>query len=102
MGLIPESGRSPGERNASPLQYSCLENLTDRGAWQVVVGGVAKSWTKLSTDTMTKKKKTLLCKDLKNLNYTLKQPREAITAEISNIRNILYDNHGMQLKHCIT
>ena len=33
-GLIPGSGRSPGEGNGSPLQYSCLENPTDRGAWQ--------------------------------------------------------------------
>jgi len=33
MGLIPESERSPGEGNGSPLQYSCLENPVDRGAW---------------------------------------------------------------------
>ena len=37
MGLIPESGRSPGGRHGKPLQYSCLENLTDRGAWQATV-----------------------------------------------------------------
>ena len=34
MGLIPGSGRSPGEGNGNPLQYSCLENPMDRGAWQ--------------------------------------------------------------------
>ena len=34
-GLIPGSGRSPGKGNGSPLQYSCLENSMDRGAWQV-------------------------------------------------------------------
>ena len=45
-GLIPESGRSPG--NGYPLQYSCLENLMDRGAWRATVPGVAKSWTRLS------------------------------------------------------
>ena len=44
-GLIPGSGRSPGEKNGNPLQYSDLENSTDRGAWQVTVHGVAKSWT---------------------------------------------------------
>ena len=44
-GLIPGSGRSPGEENNNPLQYSCLENPTDRGAWQAIVHGVAKSWT---------------------------------------------------------
>jgi len=48
-GLIPGSGRSPGEGNGYPLQYSCLENSMDIGAWQVTVHGVAKSWTCLST-----------------------------------------------------
>jgi len=42
MGLIPRSGRSPGEGNGKPLQYSCLGNPTDRGAWQATVNGVAK------------------------------------------------------------
>ena len=41
-GLIPGSGRSPGEGNGNPLQYSCLENLMDRGAWQATVHGDAK------------------------------------------------------------
>ena len=36
------------ERNSSPLQYSCLENLMDREAWQATVCGIAKSWTRLS------------------------------------------------------
>ena len=49
MGLIPGSGRFPGEGNGSPLQYSCLENSMDRGAWLVTVHEVAKSWTRLST-----------------------------------------------------
>ena len=47
-GLIPGLGRSPGEGNGSPLQYSCLENSMDRGAWQATVHGAAKSWTQLS------------------------------------------------------
>ena len=47
-GLIPESGRSPGEGNGYPLQYSCPENSMDRGAWQATVHGVAKSQTRLS------------------------------------------------------
>ena len=46
-GSIPESERSPGGGNGNPLQYSCLKNPTDRGAWQATVHGVAKSWTLL-------------------------------------------------------
>ena len=41
-GSIPGSGRSPGEGNGNPLQYSCLGNPMDRGAWQATVHGVAK------------------------------------------------------------
>ena len=48
LGSIPGSGRSPGEENGNPLQYSCLEHSTDRGAWQATVCGVTKSWTRLS------------------------------------------------------
>ena len=47
-GSIPGLGRSPGEGNVNPLQYSCLENYRDRGAWQAIVHGVAKSQTWLS------------------------------------------------------
>ena len=45
MGLIPGLGRSPGEGNGNPLQYSCLENSMDRGAWRVTVHGVTKNRT---------------------------------------------------------
>ena len=48
LGSVPGSGRSPGERNGNPLQYSCLKNPMDRGAWWATVYGVAKSWTQLS------------------------------------------------------
>ena len=41
-GSIPGLGKSPGEGNGNPLQYSCLENLMDRGAWQAIVPAVAK------------------------------------------------------------
>ena len=47
-GLILGSERSPGEGNGSPLQYSCLENSMDRGAWWATVDGVTKGWTQLS------------------------------------------------------
>ena len=47
LSLIPESGRSSGEGNGNPLQYSCLENSADRGAWWASAHGEAKSWTQL-------------------------------------------------------
>ena len=53
LGLIPGSGRPPGEENGNPLQYSCLENPMVRGAWQSTVHGVAKSRTRLSNFTIT-------------------------------------------------
>ena len=48
LGSIPGAGRSPGEGQGNPLQYSWHENLMDRGNWQVIINGVAKSWTRLS------------------------------------------------------
>ena len=42
LALIPGSGRSPGEGHSDPLQYSCLENPMDRGAWWAIVRGFAK------------------------------------------------------------
>ena len=48
-GLIPGSGRSPGEGKDNPLQYSCLENPTHRGAWQAIVHGVSKVGHELET-----------------------------------------------------
>ena len=47
-GSIPGSGRSSGEGIGNPLQYSCLEDPMDRGAWQSIGRGVAKRWTQLS------------------------------------------------------
>ena len=49
-GLILVSGRSPEEGNGNPLQYSCLENSMDRGAWWATVRGVTKSWTQLNNE----------------------------------------------------
>ena len=52
LGSIPGSGRSPGEGNGNPLQYSCLENPMEGGAWQATVHGVAKRRTRLSDFTL--------------------------------------------------
>ena len=48
LGSVPGLGRSPGEGHGNPLQYSCLENPMNRGAWWATVHGVAKSWMQLS------------------------------------------------------
>jgi len=52
-GSIPVLGRSPGEGNGNPLQYSCLENCMDGGAWWATVHGIAKSWIGLGVFTFT-------------------------------------------------
>ena len=66
-GSIPESRRPHGEGNGNPLQYSCLENPMDRGAWQAIVHGVAKGQTLLSKHTHTSNPGKLIsrfiCKD---------------------------------------
>ena len=49
VGSVPELGRSPGEGNGNPLQYSCLGKPMVRGAWRATVHGVTKSQTQLST-----------------------------------------------------
>ena len=48
VGTIPGSGKSPGEENGYPLQYSCLENPMDRETWWAIVHVLAKSWIQLS------------------------------------------------------
>ena len=47
VGLVDGFRRAPGEGHGNPLQYSCLENPMDRGAWWARIHGVAKSWTQL-------------------------------------------------------
>ena len=49
-GSIPGLGRSHGEGNGNPFQYSYLENSMDRGAWQVTIHGITKNWTRLSDE----------------------------------------------------
>jgi len=56
LGLIPGSGRSPGEGNGNPLQYSCLENPMDRRAWQATVHGV----TRVGHNLVTKERDVFL------------------------------------------
>ena len=75
QSLIPGSGRSPGEGNGSPLQYSCLENPIDRGAWQATDHRVAKSRTGLNDFTFTFQQKQKILKrggKTTQKNYTKK------------------------------
>jgi len=65
LGSFPELGRSPGRGHGNPLQYSCLENLMDRGTWQATVHGVTKSWIQLSTAQMLFINNKILEKELK-------------------------------------
>ena len=60
LGSIPGSGRSPGEGNGNPPQYSCLENPMDGGAWWAIVHGVPKSQTQLSDFTSLPSKERVL------------------------------------------
>ena len=64
-GLIPGLGRPPGERNGNPLQYPCLENFMDEGAWQATVHGVSKSQRRLKDFPFT------LCKEPSTILSTL-------------------------------
>ena len=69
LGSIPGLGRSPGQGNDNPLQYSCLENPMNRGAWWAAVRGVAKSWTGLKdfhSRKISRKKKKKITKNKMN------------------------------------
>ena len=71
VGLIPGSGRSPGGEHRNPLQYSYLENPTDRGAWWATVHGIAKSWTWLEQLSM---------------QHVIRGPFQATSCKISSSR----------------
>jgi len=64
-GSVPGSGRSPGDGNGYPLQYSCLDNPMDRETWKAIIHGVAEIQTQLSTTTGEKNK--LRCKNVKRI-----------------------------------
>ena len=72
LGSIPGSGRSPGEGNGNPLQYSCVENPMDGGAWWATVHGVAKSWTRLSDLTHSLAHSTNSASQLHKLETVIK------------------------------
>ena len=70
MGSIPGLGGSPGGGHGKPLQYSCLENPMNRGAWQVTVHWVAKSWTKMKLPSTHVSQSSVRKSLLKIWNFT--------------------------------
>ena len=87
LGLIHRSGRSPRKGNGNPIQYSCLENSMDRGAWQATDHGIAKSQTQLSNFT----KNTQTINNIKDhfLNKTellrIKSSKTTITPDLRGL-----------------
>ena len=90
LSLIPGSGRSPGEGNDNPLQYSCLENSMDRGAWWATVHGVAKSHHDWATNTQPHPHPH------PHTFFTLQCSQEELTSTDS-LRTL---NYFFSLKHC--
>ena len=87
LDLIPGLGISSGEENGNPLQYSCLENSVDRGAWQATISGVTKSQTG-PKDTHTHTSRTRSQGRLRqksNMNKTIKMFCEGIWEETSTL-----------------
>ena len=82
LGSIPELGKSPGERNGNPLQYSCLGNPMDRGTWWATAHGVTKSQTRLSDFISL----SIITLNVDGLNAPVKKDR--VTEWIKKIRPI--------------
>ena len=81
-GSIPGLGRSPGGGNGNPLQYSCLENPTDRGAWWATVCGVTNSRTQLSTHaqpTWVVVHQTSSCHAVSNPRFTSQEHNQPVS-----------------------
>ena len=84
-GLIPGSGRSPGDRNGNPLQYSCLENLMDKGAWwPTTAHGVTK---RVGQDLATKRNIHIMPQ------YYIKKPKTTAQTQIINTHKNVDEPH---------
>ena len=92
LGLIPGLGRSPGEGYSTTLQYSCLENPMDGGAWLATVHGVAKSWTRLSDFTFLYPQYNEACNDtnIKGLGSFAMNLKEnfSCTKDVYNVNSL--------------
>ena len=98
LGLILGSGRSSGEENGNPFQYSCLENSTDGGAWQAIVCGIAKSRTQLSNFTFFYFIILMIRKFYVNINFFLYD--SILWFICHNYSLILYNNNLSKFKIC--
>ena len=76
LGSIPRSGRSPGEGNGNPLQYSCLQNPIDGGAWKATDHGVTNSWTRLSDFTFFNLHRYMCESEVAQLCSTFRNPMD--------------------------
>ena len=85
LGSIPGLGRSPGEGNGNPLQYSCLENPVDGGAWWATVHEVTKSWKGLSDFTLLLGRKAMT-----NLDSILKSRDITLLTKVCIIRDMVF------------
>ena len=97
-GSIPGSGSSPGEGNGNPLQYSCLENSMDEGAWQATVHGVAKSRTRLSDFTFLLYRENTQLTKIKQY-FNLKRICDIIIRRILIIHGSYYIKQVMNITH---
>ena len=95
-GSIPELGRSPGEKNGNPLQYSYLENPMDRGAWWATVRGVAKSPTRL--DVHSTQLKEILYQSSSYSTF-LPPPAPVKHSSTLSLHRFASSRHLMQMKN---
>ena len=86
-GSIPGSGRSPGGGNGNPIQYSCLENSIDRGAWWATVCGVSKSWSPQSMGCTC------------TMNYSVSNTEESSETNVMNTNIPLTQRIFLKTKH---
>ena len=94
-GLTPGLGRFPGGGNGNPLQYSCLENHMDRGAWRTTVHGVTKSQTQLSDQTTTIYKLYICMLPILAISLLRICPKKIIWEKNKNLRLRIF------FKHCL-
>ena len=98
VGSIPGFGRSPGGGHGNPPHYSCLENPLDRGAWQVTVPGVAKSWTWY---TKEKGKHTPIPKPVHEFSEQYYHKSQKVKSILVFINWWKSKQHGKRINNCI-